>query len=56
MTWNFGDHTNQLIPFFAKGSDGRWLNKAADHSDPVWGAYIDNTDIGKVIFQLLQGR
>jgi len=56
MTWNFADHTNQLIPFFAKGDDGRWFTKAADHSDPVWGAYIDNTDIGKVILQLLQGR
>jgi alkaline phosphatase len=56
MTWNFGDHTNQLIPFFAKGDDGRWFTKAADHSDPGWGAYIDNTDIGKVVMQLLQGR
>jgi alkaline phosphatase len=56
MTWNFGDHTNQLIPFFAKGDDGRWFTRAADHSDPVWGAYIDNTDIGTVILQLLQGR
>jgi len=53
MQWNFGEHTNQLIPFFAKGDDGRWFKKAADLSDPVWGAYIDNTDINKVILQVL---
>jgi alkaline phosphatase len=56
MQWNFGEHTNQLIPFFAKGDDGRWFKKAADQSDPVWGAYLDNTEIAQVIFQVLQGR
>jgi alkaline phosphatase len=56
MQWNFNEHTNQLVPFFAKGDDGRWFKKAADQSDPVWGAYIDNTEIAQVIFQLLQGR
>jgi alkaline phosphatase len=56
MQWNFNEHTNQLVPFFAKGDDGRWFTKLADQSDPVWGAYIDNTEIAEVIFQVLQGR
>jgi alkaline phosphatase len=61
MQWNlkFGssyEHTNQLIPFFAKGDDGRWFDKAAVNFDPMRGAYIYNTDIGKVIFQVLQDR
>jgi alkaline phosphatase len=56
MQWNFGEHTNQLIPFFAKGDDGRWFGIYARQLDPVRGRYFDNTDIAKVIFQLLQGR
>ena len=56
MQWNFGEHTNQLIPFFAKGDDGRWFNKSADLTDPVRGPYIDNTDIAKVIIELLRER
>jgi alkaline phosphatase len=56
MQWNFGEHTNQLVPFYAKGDDGRWFKKAATFIDPVRGRYIDNTDIAGVIFQLLQGR
>jgi alkaline phosphatase len=54
MQWNFGDHTNQLIPFYAKGDDGRWFNKLADLRDPVRGPYIDNTEIAQVIFQVLR--
>jgi alkaline phosphatase len=62
MQWNLPlsassyEHTNQLIPFYAKGDDGRWFNKAAVDFDPVRGAYIDNTNIGEVIFQVLQNR
>ncbi len=56
MQFNSGDHTNSLIPFYAKGGDARWFNKAATGMDPVYGTYIDNTDIGKVIFQLLSGK
>ena len=53
MQFNSGDHTNTVIPFFAKGDDARWFNTAATASDPVYGSYIDNTDIGKVIFSVL---
>jgi alkaline phosphatase len=49
MQFNSGDHTNSLIPFFAKGDGANELRKAATASDPVRGAYLDNTDIAKVI-------
>jgi alkaline phosphatase len=54
LQWNFGEHTNQLIPFYAKGDDARWFKQAADLRDPVRGPYIDNTDIAQVIFQVLR--
>jgi alkaline phosphatase len=54
MQWNFDEHTNQLIPFYAKGDDARWFMKAADLSDPVRGPYIDNTDIARGILELLR--
>jgi alkaline phosphatase len=54
MQWNAGEHTNQLIPFYAKGDSARLFKQAADLSDPVHGPYIDNTDIAQVIFQLLR--
>jgi alkaline phosphatase len=56
MQFNSSDHTNSLIPFYAKGDDARWFNKAATRMDPVYGTYIDNTDIAKVIFRVLSGK
>lgn len=54
MQWNFGDHTNQLVPFYAKGSGATSFKLAADAIDPVRGAYLDNTDIARIIFELLR--
>jgi alkaline phosphatase len=54
MQWNFGEHTNQLIPFYAKGDGARLFKQAADLRDPVRGPYIDNTDIAQVIMGLLR--
>ena len=54
MQWNFSDHTNQLIPFYAKGDDARWFKQSADLIDPIRGPYIDNTNIAQVIFQVLR--
>lgn len=45
MAWNSTYHTNQLIPFFAKGAGAELFNGYADGSDPVKGAYLDNTEI-----------
>lgn len=53
---NYYEHTNQLIPFYAKGDDGRWFTKRAILTDPMRGPYIANTDIANVILQTLDGR
>jgi alkaline phosphatase len=53
MAWNSDSHTNQLVPIFAKGPGVDLFEKYAVGSDPVRGAYLDNTDIPKVIRELL---
>jgi alkaline phosphatase len=52
MEWHSGGHTNQLIPFYAKGAGCEIFDKYADQSDPVRGRYIDNTEIAKAMFKL----
>ncbi len=48
MKYFSGDHSNQLIPFFAKGCRAYEFVKLANCEDRVRGAYIDNTDVYKV--------
>ncbi len=48
-------HSNQLIPLFARGPGVGRLLAAADGVDPVVGAYLDNTDVGRALFYLLDG-
>ena len=54
MAWYSKDHTNQLIPFFAKGSAARLFTFEIAGEDPVRGPYIDNTAIGRVLIGTLQ--
>jgi alkaline phosphatase len=54
MQFNSGDHTNSLIPFYAKGSAARHLRECATGVDPMRGAYLDNTDIADVIFKTMR--
>jgi len=53
MQFNSGDHTNQLIPIFAKGDASRLLAAKADQVDPERGRYIDNTEIAEVMFDVI---
>ncbi|MBN1795181.1 MAG: alkaline phosphatase [Sedimentisphaerales bacterium] len=53
IQWHSGDHTNSLIPFYAKGTGCKLFKDAVKSADPVKGKYIDNTDIAKVIFSML---
>lgn len=53
MAWNSGDHTNQLVPFFAKGKGAEIFKKMANEFDPVRGNYMDNTEISEVIKTLI---
>ncbi len=52
MEWHSGDHTNAVIPFFAKGDVARLFKAYADETDIVRGPYIDNTEIAKTIIDL----
>lgn len=45
MEWHSGDHTNSLVPFYAKGDAGRIFTGFADEYDPVRGAYLDNIEL-----------
>ncbi|PKN68563.1 MAG: alkaline phosphatase [Deltaproteobacteria bacterium HGW-Deltaproteobacteria-12] len=57
--YNSGNHTNTLVPFFAKGTDAGLFNTYLTGSDPemdnkygidlAFNSYIDNTDIFKVM-------
>lgn len=46
-------HTNQIIPFYVKGSYGDLFANYADESDPVYGPYIDNTEVALWMVEIL---
>ncbi len=54
MQFNSGDHTNSLIPIFAKGEGASQLRAAARGVDPVRGKYLDNTAIAETIFSVMR--
>lgn len=49
LDWYSGNHTNQLVPVFAKGVGVETLYARATGTDPVRGAYLDNTDLANVL-------
>ncbi len=56
MAWCSDDHTNQLIPFFAKGQGAALFPDLATNTDPMRGPYIYNTAIGRVLIDILSLR
>jgi len=54
MEWHSSGHTNSLIPFFAKGTGSVLFNQFADEIDPVRGKYLDNAEVGKVLFLIFK--
>jgi alkaline phosphatase len=56
IEWHSKNHTNSLVPFFAKGAGAEKFKKTIDGNDPVRGPYIDNTDIANTIFILWNTR
>jgi len=48
------NHTNSLVPFFAKGDVARLFKAYADERDIVRGPYIDNIEIAHAIFGSLK--
>lgn len=49
------EHSNQLVPLFAKGAGCELLNRYADEWDFVRGKYLNNSEIGQAMFELWNG-
>lgn len=54
LQWNSDEHTNSLVPLFAKGFGANLLLLAADERDAVRGRYLDNTELARTCSWLLQ--
>ncbi|MGA2172703.1 MAG: alkaline phosphatase [Sedimentisphaerales bacterium] len=52
MKWHSKNHTNSLVPFFAKGPGSQLFKNKIAGLDPIHGPYIDNTDVANTIFSL----
>jgi alkaline phosphatase len=52
MKYNSTDHTNSLLPFFAKGSGSELYRNWADECDSVRGPFIQNSEIAQLIHLL----
>lgn len=51
VAWHSGNHTNMLVPVYAKGAGAKELGRLATMTDPVRGAYLDNTDLANVLLE-----
>lgn len=56
MEWHSDYHTNSLVPLYAKGYGSERFAVLADETDPVRGPYLDNTEIGHLMIELLKER
>ncbi len=52
MQYNSVNHTNMLIPLYAKGAGAEMFSIYADREDPIVGYFVDNTDVAKTFFTL----
>lgn len=52
MQWNSTNHTNQLVPLFAKGTGSAFISSAITGKDPVLGKYTDNAAVGRALFNI----
>jgi alkaline phosphatase len=52
MNFYSGDHTNSLIPFYAKGAGSELYKNFADEFDSVRGPFIQNSEISQLIHLL----
>ena len=53
MEWHSSGHTNSLVPLYAMGVCSGEFDLYADEYDLVRGKYLDNTEIAKLIFSIL---
>lgn len=54
MIWNSSSHTNVLIPLFAKGNGSELFDDYADEVDSLRAYFIQNSEIGQVMFRVFQ--
>lgn len=52
MKYNSDQHTNMLVPVYAKGAGSEVFAFSADREDALRGRYIDNTEIAQSFFLL----
>jgi alkaline phosphatase len=52
MNFYSGDHTNSLLPFFAKGSGSELYRSYADERDSLRGPFIQNSEVAQLIHLL----
>ena len=52
MKFYSGDHTNSLVPFYAKGTGSELYRNFADERDSVCGPFIQNSEIAQLIHLL----
>ncbi len=50
--FNFSNHTNTLVPFYAKGPGQELFRVAAGEKDPVRGPYLQNVQVPQTIFMM----
>lgn len=50
--WNSDGHTNSLVPFLVRGNGADLFRNIAAGEDPSRAAYLDNTDVARVLFAL----
>jgi alkaline phosphatase len=54
FAWNSGNHTNSIVPVFAKGAGSTILDFYANKHDLLYNIdYLDNTDIFKTICRVM---
>jgi len=59
-----GDHSNALVPLWAKGAGSEQFSRRVRGIDPEYarhvrwndGTYVDNTDVAAVVMAVLEGR
>ncbi|NQT34242.1 alkaline phosphatase [bacterium] len=56
MEWHSDNHTNSLVPFYARGDGSELFMGRAVNTDAIRSIYIDNSDIAGVIFELWSGK
>ena len=52
MAWHHGGHTNVLVPFYAKGKGAEMFEVMAGENDPVYGKFLQNTDIAELVYMM----